>query len=341
MSKLQRRSRVCLVGLIAAAACASVPAGPLPTPGAQLGGDAAATLAVAQALGTHAAAQALATREAAAAAAVTQAASGAATREAWWFGMTQTAAAVEVVQTERALTGAALTQLAAMSTDIQAAAVATRSAPLTQVAVQATVASAQIRAETEAARARRQEAWLRFANWLLSAVLLIAAVMGLFLIGLFALKWIRAMELRGLVLETRTGTLLLGYVNRRPEAVVLPRASVINALPLPSAAPQAEAAPAPAAAEPRDPTTELVLALLRDAINYEAANPGWDPERIPGWRELGWSSADQWRKAVKALGDQVMTKPGPGGGTRVAAPYPDVLNLFYAVQSGRARLEAA
>jgi len=338
-----RRGLALLVFVLAATvACDAAPVATMP--GAQAPNpDVAVTLAVAQAMGTQAVAQARATDDAVSTDDAARSAAAAATRQAWWFGVTQTEQAHDVVETETALTGQKLTQSAAVVVALQAGAEATRAAPLTQAAVSATVAAGELRATEEVQRAQRQESWDEFAGLVARAGLLAVVVIALVLAAVGGWRLLGAWALRGLVLETRAGTVFLGYARRNPEAMTLPRQSMVNAAPLPvleSQAPAAAEAPvgnSMVEIEP-DPTKALVLRLLHDAVEYEANHPGWPPERIPGWRELQWSSGDTWSKAVKALGEQVTSKSGPNGGTRVVSRWQDVLNLLYAVQAGKVAL---
>jgi hypothetical protein len=76
----------------------------------------------------------------------------------------------------------------------------------------------------------------------------------------------------------------------------------------------------------------LALKLLTDATVYVQSNPEWDASRIPGWRELGWTSAGQHSRALKVLGNAIVNEGGgKGGGVYVSERFENVPDLLDAV----------
>jgi len=85
---------------------------------------------------------------------------------------------------------------------------------------------------------------------------------------------------------------------------------------------------------PVDPQRRLALRLLRESIRVA----GPQSNRIPGWRDLGWS-AETWSRAVGLLWRYVKTQPGQG--TFLVGEYPTVESLYNAVGSRQISLSPA
>jgi len=83
-----------------------------------------------------------------------------------------------------------------------------------------------------------------------------------------------------------------------------------------------------------DPQRRLVLRLLRESIRAAGAQS----DRIPGWRELGWS-ADMWSQAVRLLWRYVETQPGKG--TFLVGEYRTLEALYQVAGSRHASLSPA
>lgn len=89
-------------------------------------------------------------------------------------------------------------------------------------------------------------------------------------------------------------------------------------------------------AEAMEMRRKLALRLLRESMRHYA-NQNIDPRqtnRIPSWRDLGWSP-DTWSRAAEALKPNITTKVGRGGGTFCGAQFPTLMDLYAAVGERR------
>ncbi|GAP05217.1 hypothetical protein ATHL_00046 [Anaerolinea thermolimosa] len=184
------------------------------------------------------------------------------------------------------------------------------------------------------------------------------ALLGLTLLGLAGVMvglawkagsaWITWQSRRRQLVESRAGTLLLVAENAPPVRVEV----IQPALPTPLPAAnhlelETETEPIPYAVNgtlvgfiPRqarnaeEGARRVALRLLRESIQAAGAHSN----RIPGWRELGWS-AESWTQAVRLLSRYVETQPGKG--TYLVGEYESLQELYYAVGERRVTLSPA
>ncbi len=244
--------------------------------------------------------------------------------------MRQTAEAVSLAATQQAL---------AIQATQQALSLAEQSYRMT-----ATAQAVQRQAEQEA-QSRQREGLMQLLAWVI--LLLILLGLGGVVVTLAwkaGNEWIAWQSRRRQLVESRAGTLLLVAENAPPV-----RVQVIQPL-LPGRL-QEDEEDLPAETEPipysvggdlvgfiprphSDPHKRLALRLLRESIQAVGARSN----RIPGWRELGWS-AEMWTQAVRLLGRYVETQPGKG--TYLVGEYPTLQELYFAVGERRALLSPA
>lgn len=255
----------------------------------------------------------------------------AATRAAQESLLRQTAEALAVQSTAQALTYAR--QATALALEQEA------------FRATATVRAVEEQAAQEA-REREREAWVSGGLRLLGLVTLSGlAVVLLLLVWKAGNEWITWQARRRQLVESRAGTLLLLAENAPPVRVQV----ITPSLPSPPAREEnweSEAEPIPYTVNGElvgffqrrgsneDPQRRLALRLLRESIQAV----GGRSNRLPGWRELGWS-AEQWSQAVRLLWRYVETQPGKG--TYLVGEYPTLQELYFAVGEKRAILSPA
>lgn len=158
-------------------------------------------------------------------------------------------------------------------------------------------------------------------------------------------QWIEWQSRRRQLIESRAGTLLLVAENAPPVRVQVIQPAPPMPLPITGGVEDmsTETEPIPCSVngelvgfiQRRDePEKRLAMRLLRESIQAVGARSN----RIPGWRELGWS-AEVWTQAVRLLRRYVETQPGKG--TYLAGEYPTLQDLYFAVGERRAILSPA
>ncbi len=185
------------------------------------------------------------------------------------------------------------------------------------------------------------------------------ALLGLTLLGLAGVtvglvwkagnEWITWQSRRRQLVESRAGTLLLIAENAPPVRVEVIQPALPARLPEAEEELETETEPIPYAVNGKligfisrqriekseaESRRRMALRLLRESIEQAGAGSN----RIPGWREMGWS-AERWTQAVRLLSRYVETQPGKG--TYLAGEYESLQELYYAVGERRAILSPA
>uniref|UniRef100_A0A7C4Q659 Uncharacterized protein n=1 Tax=Bellilinea caldifistulae TaxID=360411 RepID=A0A7C4Q659_9CHLR len=249
---------------------------------------------------------------------------------------TQAAQETSLRQTAEAVRLEATRQAVSLEATKQALAIAEQAYQMT-----ATAEAVRRQAEREA-QAQRQEGILQLLALLILLVTLLAlGGVVVVLVWRAGNEWIAWQSRRRQLVESRAGTLLLVAENAPPVRVQV----IQPALParLPDEGDESETEPIPYSVDGKlvgfiqrraDPHKRLVLRLLRESIQTVGAQSN----RIPGWRELGWS-AEVWTQAVRLLSRYVETQPGKG--TYLTGEYETLQALYYAVGERRAVLSPA
>ncbi len=253
---------------------------------------------------------------------------------------TRAAQEAHIRQTAEAMSMEATRQAVSIEATRQALAVAEQSYQLT-----ATAQAAAREAERQEQAQRRDDLMQTLALVIALVMLLALAIVLVMLIWRAGNEWIAWQSRRRQLVESRAGTLLLVAENAPPVRVqVIQPALPSGALPDEDAV-ETETEPIPYSVDGNlvgfihrtnrtDPNKRLVLRLLRESIGLVGARSN----RIPGWRELGWS-ADLWTQAVRLLWRYVETQPGKG--TYLTGEYPTLQELYFAVGERRAILSPA
>uniref|UniRef100_UPI002ADE2CB8 hypothetical protein n=1 Tax=Bellilinea sp. TaxID=2838785 RepID=UPI002ADE2CB8 len=129
-------------------------------------------------------------------------------------------------------------------------------------------------------------------------------------------QWIEWQSRRRQLIESRAGTLLLVAENAPPVRVQVIQPVLPTPLPITGGDEDmpTDTEPIPYSVNGElvgfiqrraEPEKRLALRLLRESIQAVGAKSN----RIPGWRELGWS-AEVWTQAVRLLWRYVETQPG-------------------------------
>ncbi len=159
-------------------------------------------------------------------------------------------------------------------------------------------------------------------------------------------QWIEWQSRRRQLIESRAGTLLLVAENAPPVRVQVIQPALPARLPIADTDEDipTDTEPIPYSVNGElvgfiqrpgtDPSRRLVLRLLRESIQAVGAQSN----RIPGWRELGWS-AEVWTQAVRLLSRYIETQPGRG--TYLTGEYASLQELYFAVGERRAVLSPA
>ncbi|GIV67134.1 MAG: hypothetical protein KatS3mg047_1527 [Bellilinea sp.] len=214
---------------------------------------------------------------------------------------------------------------------------------LAEQAYQMTATAEAVRRQAEReAQAQRREGILQLLA-LLILLLTLLALGGVVVVLVWRAgnEWIAWQSRRRQLVESRAGTLLLVAENAPPVRVQV----IQPALParLPDEGDESETEPIPYSVDGKlvgfiqrraDTHKRLVLRLLRESIQTVGAQSN----RIPGWRELGWS-AEVWTQAVRLLSRYVETRPGKG--TYLTGEYETLQALYYGVGERRAALSPA
>lgn len=252
---------------------------------------------------------------------------------------TQSAQETSLRQTAEAVSVEATRQAVSAEATRQALAAAEQSYRLT-----ATVQAAERQAEREA-QAQRQEGLLQLLA-LLILLLTLLALGGVVVVLVWKAgnEWIAWQSRRRQLVESRAGTLLLVAENAPPVRVQVIQPALPARLPVvDEEESESETEPIPYSVDGKlvgfiqrraDPQRRLALRLLRESIQAGGAQSN----RIPGWRELGWS-AEVWSQAVRLLSRYVETQPGKG--TYLAGEYETLQELYFAVGEKRAILSPA
>lgn len=158
--------------------------------------------------------------------------------------------------------------------------------------------------------------------------------------------WITWQARRRQLIESRAGTLLLVAENGPPVRVEVIRPALPGGVAEEEERLKVETEPIPywvggrlvgfipRSGEREEGGRRLALRLLRESIG----RVGGESQRVPGWRELGWS-AESWTQAVRVLGHYVETQPGKG--TYLRGEYGNLQELYFAVGERRAKLSPA
>jgi hypothetical protein len=158
-------------------------------------------------------------------------------------------------------------------------------------------------------------------------------------------QWIEWQSRRRQLIESRAGTLLLVAENAPPVRVQVIQPALPMPLPITGGGEDmsTDTEPIPYSVNGElvgfiqrraEPEKRLALRLLRESIQAVGAKSN----RIPGWRELGWS-AEVWTQAVRLLWRYVETQPGRG--TYLSGEYNTLQDLYFAVGERRAVLTPA
>jgi len=254
---------------------------------------------------------------------------------------TQSAQESALRQTAEAVSIQATRQAVEFESTRQALAVQEHTYQLTATAQ----AVERIAAQEEQARRREEMTQVVALVFLLLILLALGSVL-VALVWKAGNQWIEWQSRRRQLIESRAGTLLLVAENAPPV-----RVQVIQPA-LPARLPTADTdEDIPTDTEPipysvngelvgfiqrpgTDPSRRLVLRLLRESIQAVGAQSN----RIPGWRELGWS-AEVWTQAVRLLSRYIETQPGRG--TYLTGEYASLQELYFAVGERRAVLSPA
>lgn len=251
---------------------------------------------------------------------------------------TQSAQETSLRQTAEAVSIEATRQAVSVEATKQALALAEQAYQMT-----ATAEAVRRQAEREE-QAKRQESILQ----LLVLVILLLTLLALggvvvVLVWRAGNEWIAWQSRRRQLVESRAGTLLLVAENAPPVRVQVIQPALPAKLPVVDEEEASETDPIPYSVDGRlvgfiqrraDPHKRLALRLLRESIQAVGAQSN----RIPGWRELGWS-AESWTQAVRLLSRYVETQPGKG--TYLAGEYETLQELYFAVGERRAVLSPA
>lgn len=252
---------------------------------------------------------------------------------------TQSAQETSLRQTAEAVSIEATRQAFSVEATKQALLVAEQTYRMT-----ATAEAVRRQAEREA-QAERQEGILQLLA-LLILLLTLLALGGVVVVLVWRAgnEWIAWQSRRRQLVESRAGTLLLVAENAPPVRVQVIQPALPARLPVVDEEESAsETEPIPYSVDGRlvgfiqrkaDPQRRLALRLLRESIQAVGAQSN----RIPGWRELGWS-AEVWTQAVRLLSRYVETQPGKG--TYLAGEYETLQALYFAVGERRAVLSPA
>ncbi len=252
---------------------------------------------------------------------------------------TQSAQETSLRQTAEAVRLEATRQAVSVEATKQALALAEQAYQMT-----ATAEAVRRQAEREA-QAQRQEGLLQLLA-LLILLLTLLALGGVVVVLVWRAgnEWIAWQSRRRQLVESRAGTLLLVAGNAPPVRVQVIQPALPARLPvLDEEESESETEPIPYSVDGElvgfiqrraDPHKRLALRLLRESIQAVGAQSN----RIPGWRELGWS-AELWSQAVRLLSHYVETQPGKG--TYLTGEYATLQELYYAVGERRAVLSPA
>lgn len=288
---------------------------------------------------------------------------------------TASALTIERAQTRQAATATAdaqtmsrhatRTAAAQQATQTADSATATTNAQELQISLarQQATATAQAlfiqQAETQHA-ADRARAWSEFFDSLTRGVFTVLSLALTFIL-LFALaRYLETLTMRGRLIETRSGTILIARINGQYAAQLIQQTTFNPAYEIdaPSQAHIVENE-APelfkltttqgetfiAKSEPESELSEqrrrLAMRLLRESLRYYGSR-GHDARnvnRLPSFRDLGWSS-ETWVRAVGVLKPFVIAKQGRGGGTYCAEQFPTLIQLYAAVGERRIALSS-
>jgi len=203
----------------------------------------------------------------------------------------------------------------------------------------ATAEAIQQQAEQEAHIRQRDELMQWFVMAILLVILLALGGVAILLVWKAGTEWIAWQSRRRQLVESRAGTLLLLAENAPPVRVQVIQPSLPPVVREEDET-ESELEPIPYSVNGRlvgfihrqsDPQRRLVMRLLRESIQAVGAQSN----RIPGWRELGWS-AETWTTAIRLLWRYVETQPGKG--TYLTGEYQTLQDLYFAVGEKRAIL---
>jgi len=197
-------------------------------------------------------------------------------------------------------------------------------------------------------QARRREEMIQWVA--LVFLLLILLALGGALVALVwkaGNQWIEWQARRRQLIESRAGTLLLVAENGPPVRVEVIRPALpvgegeerlemkTETEPIPYWVGEKLVGFIPRQGRGREEGgRRLALRLLRESIG----RVGGQSQRVPGWRELGWS-AESWTQAVRLLSRYLETQPGKG--TYLSGEYGSLQELYFAVGERRASLSPA
>ncbi|MFZ6018636.1 MAG: hypothetical protein ACOYXO_03430 [Chloroflexota bacterium] len=202
----------------------------------------------------------------------------------------------------------------------------------------------RIAAQEEQARRREEMTQVVALVFLLLILLALGSVL-VALVWKAGNQWIEWQSRRRQLIESRAGTLLLVAENAPPVRVQVIQPALPARVPVTDTDEDipTDTEPIPYSVNGElvgfiqrraDPEKRLALRLLRESIQAVGAKSN----RIPGWRELGWS-AEVWTQAVRLLWRYVETQPGRG--TYLSGEYATLQDLYFAVGERRAVLSPA
>lgn len=210
----------------------------------------------------------------------------------------------------------------------------------------ATVQALEALQQAEVQRRKREAFAAEMRLWLWLIFMASVMVIVLLLLLRISERYLNTLINRQLLVESRAGTLLLQPHGTQMEVVVVTPAGQLQP---PKVAEEGDEFTSELSRipyyvggelkgylvkNPADaPERRLALRLLRQAM--QQAGPR--SNRLPGWRELGWS-ADTWSKAVNLLRPYLESQSGRGGGTYLVGEYPTLQELYLAVGERRAML---
>lgn len=247
------------------------------------------------------------------------------------------------------------------STSTAYAATTTRSAQEIQAALErrqatATAEALEIRraqAQGDAARAQR---WSDFFDTILKIILGLGSLALLVMLIVQLARYLDSLALRQRLVETRSGTVLIMVSKGQTFAqIIKPTPNLLEMgdefsdsqapaieneapelLKLTNAQGETFITKTDPEEEAREAKRRLALRLLRASLQHYATLriDARDVNRIPSYRDLGWSS-ETWVRAVQSLKPHVIAKSGRGGGTYCGAEFPTVMSLYIAVGERR------
>lgn len=256
------------------------------------------------------------------------------------------------------------TAAAIQATATTFAATQTRGAQEIQAALErhqatATAEALEIRRAQAQADAARSQAWATFFDSFLKILVGLGGLAFLIMLWVQIARYLDSLSMRQRILETRAGTVLIipsrnGYSAElikptpnlldsgndfEPSQAAMIETQAPEVFKLSTARGETFITKTDPEQEAREVQRRLALRLLRESIRHYS-NQRMDARevnRIPSFRDLGWSS-ETWVRAVQSLKPYVIATQGRGGGTYCGVEFPSVMTLYTAVGERRIML---